>query len=171
MQTVCGIDLGTQSCKLIVYDFKKKSILAQSQAPLDMIAKNDGTREQKAEWYAAAMKSCFDEISKNVKKTIAAIGVSGQQHGFVPLDDAGKPVYNVKLWCDTSTSAECNELTKAAGGEAKLIAKTGLPMRPGYTAPKVLWLKKRKPAAFAKLRHILLPHDYVNFLLTGQYWA
>jgi len=171
MRTVCGIDLGTQSCKIVVYDYEKKAITAQSQAPVDIIAQNDGTREQKVEWYDSVIKTCFDKIDKNVRKTIAAIGVSGQQHGFVPLDEKGKPVYNVKLWCDTSTTAECEELTKAAGGEKKLIEKAGLPMRPGYTAPKVLWLKKHKSAAFAKLRHILLPHNYINFLLTGEYWA
>jgi xylulokinase len=171
MQTVCGIDLGTQSCKLIVYDYEKKKIIAQAQAPVDMIAENDGTREQKAEWYDAVLKTCFDKIGKAEKSTIAAIGVSGQQHGFVPLDEKGKAVYNVKLWCDTSTAAECEELTKLAGGEKKLIAKTGLPMRPGYTAPKVQWLKNHKPKAFAKLRHVLLPHNYINFLLTGVYCA
>ena len=171
MRTVCGIDLGTQSCKLIVYDYEKKAVTAQSQAPINIIANNDGTREQKAEWYDEAVKFCFNKINKNIKKTIAAIGVSGQQHGFVPLDEKGKPVYNVKLWCDTSTAAECEELTKAAGGEKKLIEKSGLPMRPGYTAPKVLWLKKHKPKEFANLRHILLPHNYINFLLTGEYAA
>ena len=171
MRTVCGIDLGTQSCKIVVYDYEKKAIIAQSQSPVDIIAQNDGTREQKAEWYDAVIKTCFDKIDKKVKSNIAAIGVSGQQHGFVPLDEKGKPVYNVKLWCDTSTTAECDDLTKAAGGEKKLIERAGLPMRPGYTAPKVLWLKKHKSAAFAKLRHILLPHNYINFLLTGEYWA
>jgi len=171
MQTVCGIDLGTQSCKIVVYDYEKKAIVAQSQAPVDIIAHNDGTREQKTEWYDDVVKTCFDKIDKDLKKTIAAIGVSGQQHGFVPLDEKGKPVYNIKLWCDTSTTAECEELTTAAGGEKKLITKAGLPMRPGYTAPKVLWLKKHKPKAFEKLRHILLPHNYINYLLTGEYWA
>ncbi|MCL2804878.1 MAG: xylulokinase [Treponema sp.] len=171
MRTICGIDLGTQSCKLIVYDYEKKSIIAQSQAPLDIIADNDGTREQKTEWYDAAIKTCFAKIDKKVKNSILAVGVSGQQHGFVPLDDKGKPVYNIKLWCDTSTAVQCSELTKAFGGEKKLIEKTGLPMRPGYTAPKVLWLKKHKPKAFAALKHILLPHNYINFLLTGEYQA
>ena len=126
MKTVCGIDLGTQSCKLVVYDYEKKSIVAQSNAPVDIIAENDGTREQKAEWYDAALKTCFDRIDKITKSTIAAIGVSGHQHSFVPLDEKGKAIYNVKLWCDTSTTAECDELTKLAGGEKKLIAKTGL---------------------------------------------
>ena len=171
MHTVCGIDLGTQSCKLIVYDFEKKSIVAQSQSPIDMIADNEGKREQKTEWYDAALKNCFDKIDSSVKKTILAIGVSGQQHGLVVLDEKGKPVYNVKLWCDTSTAAECDELTKMAGGEKKLIAKTGLPMRPGYTAPKIQWLKKHKPNAFARVRHVILPHNYINFLLTGVFSA
>ena len=170
-QTVCGIDLGTQSCKLLIYNFEKKKIIAESQASLDLIAGNDGAREQKAQWYDAALKTCFDKIDKKLKSTIAAIGVSGQQHSLVPLNEKGKPVYNVKLWCDTSTAAECEELTKKAGGEKKLIAKTGLPMRPGYTAPKVQWLKNHKPASFAALRHIALPHNYINFLLTGVYSA
>ncbi|MCL2069805.1 MAG: xylulokinase [Treponema sp.] len=171
MNTLCGIDLGTQSCKIILYDHEKRRILETAQAPLDMIAANDGTREQKAEWYAQALKTSFGKLSAKAKKTIAALGVSGQQHGFVPLDKRGRPLYNVKLWCDTSTQRECEELTKAAGGEAALIKSAGLPMRVGYTAPKLLWLKKHKPKAFAGLAHILLPHDYINFLLTASYSA
>ena len=171
MKTFCGIDLGTQSCKIVLYDYKKKSIIETAQVPIDMIAANDGTREQKAEWYREALKSSFGELNKTAKNTIAALGVSGQQHGFVALDAKGKSLYNVKLWCDTSTREECEELTKAAGGEAALIKAAGLPMRPGYTAPKVLWLKKHRPKAFAALAHICLPHDYVNFLLTGKYSA
>ncbi len=171
MKTVCGIDLGTQSCKVVVYDYENKKILAKSQEAVDIIAKNDGTREQEALWFADAMEKCFAAIDGELKKTIVAIGVSGQQHGFVPLDANGKAVYKVKLWNDTSTTAECDELTQAAGGEEALLQKTGLLMLPGYTAPKILWLKKNKPEAFAQLRHVLLPHDYLNFLLTGEYIA
>jgi xylulokinase len=171
VKTVCGIDLGTQSCKVVLYDYEAKKIVSTAQQAIDLIAENDGTREQKTEWYKAALKSCFAALPDDAKKAVAAVGVSGAQHGFVPLDEKGEPLYNVKLWCDTSTAAECEELTKAAGGEDKIIAQAGLPMRPGYTAPKVLWLKKHKPEAFKALRHILLPHDYINFLLTGQYSA
>jgi xylulokinase len=171
MKTVCGIDLGTQSCKVVIYDYERKSVLARAQVAVDMISENDGTREQKAEWYEEALKTCFDRIDAKQRASIAAIGVSGHQHSFVPLDEGGKPLYNVKLWCDTSTAAECEELTAAAGGESALIGETGLPMRPGYTAPKVQWLKNHKPELFARLRHILLPHDYINFLFTGQYTA
>ena len=171
MKTLCGIDLGTQSCKVVLYDYEKKTITETAQVPIDLITANDGAREQKAEWYRDALKAAFAKLNKSAKKTIAGIGVSGQQHGFVPLDAKAKALYNVKLWCDTSTQEECEELTKAAGGEAALIKTAGLPMRPGYTAPKILWLKKHKPKAFAALAHILLPHDYINFLLTGAYSA
>jgi xylulokinase len=171
MKIVCGIDLGTQSCKTVLYDYGAKKIIASSQAAIEMIAENDGTREQKAEWYRGALKKCFASLPGDLRAAILALGVSGQQHGFVPLDEKGQALYHVKLWCDTSTAAECRELTAAAGGEERIIAAAGLPMRPGYTAPKVLWLKKHKPEAFKRLAHILLPHDYVNFLLTGEYTA
>jgi len=171
MKTLCGIDLGTQSCKIVLYDYEKKSIVESAQVPLELIAANDGSREQKAEWYQEGLKISFGKLSGTARKSIVALGVSGQQHGFVPLDAKGKSLYNVKLWCDTSTQEECEELTKAAGGEPALIRTAGLPMRVGYTAPKILWLKKHKPKAFARLAHILLPHDYINFLLTGNYSA
>ncbi|MDR1929544.1 MAG: xylulokinase [Treponema sp.] len=171
MKTLCGIDLGTQSCKVVLYDYENKKIAASAQAPVDMITGDDGAREQKAEWFYSALKACFAGLEEAAKGTIQALGVSGQQHGFVPLDGEGKPLYNVKLWCDTSTAAECEELSAAAGGEDRIIAEAGLPMRVGYTAPKVLWLKKHRPEAFGGLAHILLPHDYINFLLTGEYTA
>ena len=98
------------------------------------------------------------------------IGVSGQQHGFVPLDEAGRVIRPAKLWCDTSTHPECAILTRKLGGPAAVIRKTGLPFLPGYTAPKVLWLKRHEPANFKRLRHILLPHDYLNLHLTGNYF-
>ena len=171
MKILCGIDLGTQSCKIILYDYEKKTIIETAQAAIDLIAANDGTREQKAEWYRDALKAAFGKLTLAGRKAVVGLGVSGQQHGFVPLDAKGKALFNVKLWCDTSTQNECEELTKALGGESALIKAAGLPMRPGYTAPKVLWLKKHKPKAFAALAHILLPHDYINFLLTGNYGA
>ncbi|HEY9054115.1 MAG TPA: FGGY family carbohydrate kinase, partial [Rectinemataceae bacterium] len=171
VESVCGIDLGTQSVKVLIYRPETRSILASAQAPLSMISEEDGTREQEASWYAEALDACFSAIPDDMKKGVAALGVSGQQHGFVPLDAEGKPIRPVKLWCDTSTAAECAELTEAAGGEAALLAETGMPMLPGYTAPKILWLKRHEPERFLRLRHVLLPHDYLNYLLTGSMTA
>jgi len=171
MKTVAGIDMGTQSMKVILYNWETKEIVAKTQEPVDLIAKNDGTREQKAEWYDEALTKCFAGFTEEQRKSIQAVGVSGHQHGFVPLDKDGKALYNVKLWNDTSTVEECNILTEAAGGNDAVISEVCNLMLPGFTAPKILWLKRHKPEAFAQLRYIMLPHDYLNFLLTGNYVA
>lgn len=166
-----GIDMGTQSIKIVLYDWEEKKILAKAQEPVGIIEENDGTREQKTEWYDAALEAAFRALPDGLRQKIAVLGVSGHQHGFVPLDADGKALYNVKLWNDTSTAEECAILTQAAGGEEAVIAECQNRMLPGFTAPKILWLKRHKPEAFAKLRHVLLPHDYLNFLLTGAYVA
>ncbi|MDC7234200.1 MAG: xylulokinase [Spirochaetales bacterium] len=168
MKTIIGIDNGTQSTKVVFYDFENKKIVASASAPHDMISREDGSREQKASWWIDALTSCFQQIDPAVKQTALAAGVSGQQHGFVPVDDRGNVLHDVKLWCDTSTAGECRELTEAYGSDEKLLEDTGNLILPGYTASKILWFKKDQPAAYAKMKHILLPHDYLNFYLTGK---
>lgn len=169
MKTVAGIDLGTQSMKVVIYDYEKKEIIEKASCPMELISEADGTREQKTEWFDKGLEVCFGKLSAENKKTIEAIGVSGQQHGFVPLDKDGKALYNIKLWCDTSTTAECAEITKAAGGDKAVVDALGNLMLTGFTAPKILWLKKNKADAFAALKYIMLPHDYLNWKLTGDY--
>jgi len=160
--------MGTQSTKVVLYDFENKVIAAEASSKHVIISKDDGTKEQKAEWWIEALKNCMSEIDSNLKTTVIAIGVSGQQHGFVPLDSIGNVLYNVKLWCDTSTTSECKQITEAFGGAEKLLDEVGNLILPGYTAPKLLWLKNNKPQIYAKLSTILLPHDYLNFYLTGN---
>jgi xylulokinase len=171
MKILCGIDLGTQSCKVVLYDADTRKILDSASKPIELISENDGTREQKAEWYDEALEACSAQLDPALKGQILALGVSGHQHSLVALDADCKPVYNVKMWCDTSTEAECRQLTELAGGEEALIAKAGLPMRPGYTAPKVMWLKNHRPDAYKRIKHLLLSHDYINWLLTGAFSA
>ena len=163
-----GIDAGTQSLKLLAYDAYEKSILHVCAAPLDLISRDDGSREQIAQWWLDALRKCMDELPADIKARVRGIGVSGQQHGFVPLNKAGEVIAPVKLWCDTSTIAECEEITERFGGVDRCIDAVGNPIMPGYTAPKVLWLKKNKSEVYAELAHILLPHDYLNFHLTGK---
>jgi xylulokinase len=171
IKTVAGIDMGTQSIKVVLYDWNAKRIIASSQEPVDLIASDDGTREQKTEWYDAVLEKCFAAFSAGERDSIAAIGISGHQHGFVPLDADGKALYNVKLWNDTSTAEVCRIITEAAGGDDAVIAEVCNLMLPGFTAPKILWLKRHKPEAFARLRYIMLPHDYLNYRFTGEYKA
>lgn len=169
MSITCGIDVGTQSTKVIVYDSEIKKIIATSSSSYELITKDDGTREQIAEWFIDAIKNCFNSIPEEIKKKIEGIGVSGQQHGFVALDEEGKPIVPVKLWCDTSTSEQCVELTKKLGGYDKVFDLIQNQIKPGYTVSKILYLKEKNPKAYEKLAHILLPHDWVNYYLTNSF--
>lgn len=168
MKTVLGIDCGTQSTKVLVYDPASRRVIARAQSPHELISGEDGTREQEAGWWIDALKRCLGSIDPGILASVAAVGVSGQQHGFVPLDRDGEVLAPVKLWCDTSSVAECAEITGRFGGVDRLLAEAGNPILPGYTASKILWLKKNRPEAYRRMATILLPHDYLNHRLTGR---
>lgn len=168
---IAGIDLGTQSLKAVLYDCDQKHIAAQASCALDLISEDDGTREQKTQWYDEALKNAFEKLPCELRKRVQAVGVSGQQHGFVPLDKDGQALYNVKLWNDTSTAEECRLLTEKAGGADAVLQEAGNLMLPGFTAPKILWFKRHYPEQWKKLRYLMLPHDYINYVLTGNYVA
>ena len=166
-----GIDSGTQSTKAIVLDGESGAILAQAAEKYDIIdGLPPGHMEQDPDtWVDAtfkAVEACLAAIGDR-RSQIRGIGVSGQQHGMVALDAEGRPVRPAKLWCDTSTAAQCEALASAFGGPAGLVARAGNAIPPGFTAPKILWLKQHEPDNFARTRTILLPHDYLNFRLTG----
>jgi len=168
MSTFLGIDLGTQSLKAIVYDADKRAVLASGSSELQLNSEADGSREQLADWWIQALQLAMQQIDPGYKADIAAIGVSGQQHGFVPLGADGQVLAPVKLWCDTSTSAECDEIAERFGGQQRCIDDVGNAILPGYTASKIRWLKKHKPEAYAAMAAVLLPHDYLNYYLTGE---
>ena len=164
-----GLDVGTQSTKLVCYDPKDRKMVVKASSSYGLVSRDDGTREQEASWYIDAIKDCFSQVPEEIRKDIVAIGVSGQQHGFVPLDGKGNVIAPVKLWCDTSTATECEELTKKIGGTEKVFSLIGNRILPGYTAGKIVAMKEKKLEQYKLLAHILLPHDYVNFYLTGRY--
>ncbi|MFM2295950.1 MAG: hypothetical protein RLZZ350_2363 [Verrucomicrobiota bacterium] len=171
-QLLIGIDSGTQSTKALVVDARSGKVLGAGAAAYDLISNlPPGAKEQHPrDWVAATRKAIQAalKIAKASAGEIVAIGVSGQQHGFVPLDKSGAVIRPAKLWCDTTTQAECAEITAKLGGAKKTIAAIGNAVLPGFTAPKILWLKKHEPKNFAKLATVLLPHDYLNFWLTGE---
>lgn len=171
MKLVAGIDAGTQSIKVVVYDPQSRALLASASAALELISGEDGSREQEAAWWVDAVRSCFSRIDPALRAQVAALAVSGQQHGFVPVDAQGHVLAPAKLWCDTSTSAECGEIMDAVGGAARCIELAGNPILAGYTASKLPWTRKHRPEVYAKLAKILLPHDYLNFWLTGEYFC
>ena len=172
MSLYLGIDSGTQSTKAIVLDLDLGRVIAEARAPHALLAGLPaGHMEQDPAQWTTALDAVIGEVAAKIDRSrVRGIGVSGQQHGFVPLDARGAVIRPAKLWCDTSTVAECALLTKKLGGPKAVIRATGLPFLPGYTAPKILWLKRHEPANFKRLRHVLLPHDYLNFHLTGNYF-
>lgn len=168
---VIGLDNGTQGTKCAVFSLAKGRVVAEAYAPHNLIEGPGGRREQDpADWVAAAettWRACL--AAPGVRSAaVVALGVSGQQHGFVPLDRDGAVIRPAKLWCDTETSAECEAITRAAGGRARVIRAIGNAVAVGFTASKVRWLKEHEPRRYDRLATILLPHDYLNFWLTGE---
>jgi D-xylulose kinase len=167
-----GIDSGTQSTKAVVVDASTGRVLGSSSKAYDLIPNlPPGAKEQHPQvWREAVAQSVWSALTAARAKAaeVVAIGVSGQQHGFVPMDARGEVIRPAKLWCDTSTAAECEEIMEVLGGPKATVKKQGIAVLPGFTASKILWLKKHEPAHFARLATVLLPHDYLNFWLTGE---
>src|SRR3989449_3204099 len=167
-----GIDSGTQSTKVLVLDANRAKVIAASAEAYDLIPNlPPGTKEQHPHtWRDATQKAVRKALALAAARPgeVNAIGVSGQQHGFVPLDKNGQVIRPAKLWCDTSTAAECNEIMAKVGGLKATIRTIGNAVLPGFTASKILWMKKREPKNYARLGTVLLPHDYLNFWLTGE---
>ena len=172
MSLFIGIDSGTQSVKAVALDLETRKVIAEARAPHTLIAGLPvGHMEQHPREWADAMDHVIMEVAQKIDcSRVRGIGISGQQHGFVPLDAQGNVIRPAKLWCDTSTAPECALITKKLGGPKATIRKTGNLVLPGFTAAKILWLKRHEPANYRRLRHVLLPHDYLNFHLTGNYF-
>ena len=167
-----GVDSGTQGTKVLVVEAETGRVLGRGSAPHAMIpGLKPGENEQDPRIWVEALETALWRALREANvdpKGVAALGVSGQQHGFVPLDAAGTPIRPAKLWNDTSTVEETEEIVAALGGQARVIEKLGIALAVGFTASKVLWLRKKEPANYARLRTVLLPHNYLNFILTGE---
>jgi xylulokinase len=169
---IIGIDSGTQSTKVLVIDARDGKVLASASQEYELLPNlPPGAKEQHPHTWRGAAGSGIRRALRQARAVAAevkAIGVSGQQHGFVPLDETGEVIRPAKLWCDTSTAAECEEITNSLGGLKKTIKALGNAVLPGFTASKILWLKNHEPENYKRLASVLLPHDYLNFWLTGE---
>lgn len=170
MKYVIGIDLGTSATKTVLFD-EKGAIISSASCEYEMKQPHNGWAEQNPhDWYDAAvstLKSVVSESGVN-KDDIASLGISGQMHGLVMMDENCHVLRPAILWCDQRTGKECNELTKKLGIDT-LIKITANPALTGFTASKILWVKNNEPEVFEKCRHILLPKDYLRFRLTGEF--
>jgi xylulokinase len=166
-----GIDCGTQSLKTVALDGGSGKVLTSASKSYGLVeGLPPGHAEQDPQvWWDALQETVSQVLAALGRRRgeVAGIGVSGQQHGFVPLDAAHAVLRPAKLWCDTSTTAQCDTIRNRLGGREKALALAGNDILPGFTAPKILWLKQNEPAHFARLAHIALPHDFLNLRLTG----
>lgn len=166
-----GIDCGTQSLKTVALDGDSGAVLASASKAYGMVGGlPQGHLEQDPQVWWDALEVTVQKVLAALgqrRSEVCGLGVSGQQHGFVPLDADGRVIRPAKLWCDTSTAPQCEEMRRALGGRDAVIALAGNDFLPGFTAPKILWLKQNEPQNFARLARVALPHDYLNLRLTG----
>ena len=156
-----GLDIGTQGTKGVVTDASTRRVVARAAHAYGLIeGLPAGAAEQHPEtWWEAVVSVVGDLRSGGAfdPSAVAGVGISGQQHGLVALDVEDRVIRPAKLWCDTSAVGEALELSHELG--------RSIPA--GFTAPKILWLQRHEPRNYERLAAVLLPHDYINFLLTG----
>ncbi|MEI7766127.1 MAG: xylulokinase [Phycisphaerae bacterium] len=166
-----GIDIGTSGTKVLLLS-ETGNVLATAEAPHELLTPKPGWTEQDpANWWSAVQKATKAVLKKAKLKgsQVRAIGLSGQMHGSVFLDGAGKVLRPALLWNDQRTGEQCAQIEAAAGGRENLIQMVSNPALTGFTAPKILWFRQHEPKKFAKCRQVLLPKDYIRYCLTGDY--
>jgi xylulokinase len=163
MTLIAGLDVGTTGVKAIAIT-PEGEVVARAERSYPLSTPRPGWSEQDPEDWWRASEAALAELGGD----IAGIGLSGQMHGLVALDDADRVVRPAILWNDQRTGAECAEIEERIG-LARLIELTGNRALPGFTAPKIVWLRKHEPEAYARIRRIVLPKDYVRLRLTGEH--
>lgn len=168
MSFFIGIDLGTSAVKLILINEKAEILNSVSKEyPLSFPHPN-WSEQNPEDWWNAVKEGIGELVSGYPKSEIKGIGTGGQMHGLVMLDENGFVLRPAILWNDTRTGKETDYLNTVIGTE-KLQEYTGNIAFAGFTAPKILWVKKNEPEVFAKCKKICLPKDYINYKLTGAF--
>ncbi len=170
MKYFLGIDIGTTNTKAVLFG-QDLRFISKGSAGYALQEPRNGWAEQDPQEWGRAVKEAISEALTRARvdaADILGIGLSGQMHGLVMLDDENNVLRPAILWCDQRTVKECVEMTEIFGEKA-LIDITANPALPGFTASKILWVRKHEPEVYARCRHILLPKDYIRFLMTGRY--
>jgi xylulokinase len=163
-----GIDVGTSSAKAVVIDASGEVIHVQAptyafRTPQPLWAESDP-----ADWWAACLKALREIVERFGANSIAGIGLTGQMHGLVLLDEAGEVLRPCIMWNDQRTGEQCASITEKLG-LSKVLELTGNPVLPGFTAPKICWVQENEPEIWARTKQILLPKDYIRYCLSGGF--
>lgn len=168
-EVTLGLDLGTSGVKAVALTADGRAV-AEATRPYPLLTPQPGWTEQRPQDWAAASLEALRDVAGQLQAggyTPLALGLSGQMHGLVALDARGEPVRPAPLWNDGRTGEAVRQI-EARIPRAELIARTGNRAVPGFQLPKLLWLREAEPENFQRVRHALLPKDYLGFLLTGQ---
>lgn len=170
MNYLIGIDVGTSATKTVLFDETGRSVCSASKE-YPLYQPENGWAEQKPEDWRAAVLETLETVVRESgvpAPDIVGIGLSGQMHGLVMLDEAGEVIRPSIIWCDQRTGKEVEEMLAIMPRE-RWIEITANPPLTGWTAAKLLWVKNHEPEHYARCRHILLPKDYIRYVLTGVF--
>ena len=165
-----GVDIGTSGTKTVLFD-KTGNVIASALQEYPLYQPQNGYAEQRPEdWLEATVSTIAQVMAKSSVEAaqVKGVGLSGQMHGLVMLDEQDTVIRPAIIWCDQRTAKECEEITQKVGAE-RLIQITANPALTGFTASKILWVRNHEPENFARCTKILLPKDYVRYMLTGAF--
>ena len=171
MSHFIGIDIGTSGARALLCDGSGK-VVATATSDYPCHAPRPGWSEQDAgDWWQATVATVRAVLSESglSASDVGGVGLSGQMHGSVFLDDRNAVLRRAILWNDQRTFRECAEILESAGSREKLLSMVSNPPFPGFTAPKILWFRKNEPDLYRRCTKVLLPKDYVRFRMTGDY--
>jgi xylulokinase len=171
MKSVLGIDVGTGGSRVLILAQDGRVIATATVEHAPFASPRTGWAEQAPDdWWRASRQAIREALSASAldASSIAAIGLSGQMHGAVLLDEAGAAVRPALIWCDQRTEAECRWLTDTIGA-ARLLELTSNPALTNFTLTKLLWVRTHEPDAWRRVRRVLLPKDFVRLRLSGEY--
>jgi xylulokinase len=167
--TLLGIDVGTGGTRAVVVDGDDGRVLASAtQEHVPFAEPQPGWAEQDPDDWWVACQTAVREALELAGAQPVAVGLTGQMHGAVMLDDGDRVLRAAPIWCDQRTDAQCRSITEQVG-EARLIELTSNPALTAFTAPKLLWVREHEPETWARVRSVLLPKDYVRLRLTGEH--
>ena len=170
MSYLLGLDIGTSGVKALLISVEGK-IISSKTVSYPLTTPHSGWAEQSPyDWWEATVKVIKETLSNNLidSNQIKGISLSGQMHSSVFLNEKMEVIRPAILWSDTRTSGQCKEIYAKAGGLDQLIHYVSNPALEGFTAPKILWLKENEPENYQKVKHILLPKDYIRYRLTNE---
>ncbi len=169
MSYLLGIDVSTTATKALVID-ERGQVCATASDEYEFFTPRPLWAEQNpSDWWRACVNGIRRVLEKIPAHEIAGIGLTGQMHGLVLLDADGNVLRPCIMWNDQRTAKQCAEITERAGGAKNLLQLIGNPVLPGFTAPKILWVRENEPEVYARAAHVLLPKDYLRYKLTGAY--